>query len=189
MKNRKKLNMLNFIFFVVAIGFVVLSIIFKTNQALMLTFISIAFLFFIMTVIIEKMIKNIDKEHEQMLEKEWEKEKQEAFLKVEEYSSFSERFSLLNSLIKNEIIEIDFLVKKYNLKYDFDFVFEDKYYDFIIEGSISKRKNFYLSFSTENDHWTLILNNTNKDIVLKNETNKEIIDLIVNDINESFNKN
>ena len=36
---------------------------------------------------------------------------------------------------------------KYNLNYDFDFVFEDKYYDFIIEGSISKRKNFYLSFS------------------------------------------
>ena len=75
MKNRKKLNMLNFIFFVVAIGFVVLSIIFKTNQALMLTFISIAFVFFIMTVLIEKKIKNIDKEHEQMLEKEWEKEK------------------------------------------------------------------------------------------------------------------
>lgn len=189
MKNRKKLNMLNFIFFVVAIGFLVLSIIFKTNQALMLTFISIAFVFFIMTVIIEKKIKNIDKEHEQNLEKEWEKEKQEAFLKVEEYSSFSERFSLMNSLIKNEIIEIDLLVKKYNLNYDFDFVFEDKYYDFIIEGSISKRKNFYLSFSTENDHWTLILNNTNKDIVLKNETNKEIIELIVNDINKSFNKN
>ena len=51
---------------------------------------------FMTYIIISFGVLNIDKEHEQMLEKEWEKEKQEAFLKVEEYSSFSERFSLMN---------------------------------------------------------------------------------------------
>lgn len=187
MNNRKKLNIINFIIYAVILALAVLALVLKNNQTLLYIFISLVVVLLVLSFIIDRKIKALDKEKEAILDKEYEQEKQKAFAYVEEKASEDERFSLMNSLIKHEIIEIDSLVKKYNLQYDFDMIFEDNYFDFMIEGDISKRKRFYISFSTEKNEWTLILNRADKERRLINESNEEIIELIVNDIKNTFN--
>lgn len=129
----------------------------------------------------ENKVKKIKEEENKIKEA---KEKEEAKKKLFERSQTNNITNLMYELYYGNNLVINELLTKYDLEMDYMYDDEENEDWFTIENKIYKKKQFYSLSLTNNG--TLYLEN--EELNVSSKSYDEIIELIIKDINDFFNK-
>ncbi|MGM9971483.1 MAG: hypothetical protein ACI35W_03675 [Anaeroplasmataceae bacterium] len=186
MKLKTKLSIIEWVLALIIIGIMLICKL-LLNRISMWFMIVMAIILLIVLIIFEMKIKSLEKIEKQKEDKKYEEHKLKAFEIIKKNAVYDHYFSLMDDILNNEILEINLLKEKYELKIDFDYIIEENCYDVTIINDKNKKNILYISLSYCENKWCL-LPNSDKEIVLTNETDAEIIELITQAIELFFKK-
>lgn len=185
MKLKTKLNIASYILIILFLAVPILAAIIN-DMLFKIILIVIGFVLVLVYFVLNAKVRKIEKDEQALEEKEYQEDLKKAYQIIKEKALDNQYFALMNSIINKEVFELNQVFEKYDIELDFDCILEEDFYDLIMENVKNRNHTYFCSLAYDDYKWQLLLEENSEPIILTNESDGEIVNLIIDDIKKFF---